>query len=190
MSTFLWSDMAIICPGGGIGRRIGLKIQECKTLCGFKSRPGHQLNKLNMILFVRYSKFNFHIVDYINAISDKYNSARLVELADTLDLGSSALRRKSSSLLSRTIFILRRRYSSVMCFVVIFLLSILIYSSVISHNELATLIAMIGLILVEYANDIERRQNEQINKIKGLHYKVNKLLKHNGEEISDYNDYF
>ena len=50
--------------------------------------------------------------------------------------------------------------------------------------------AMIGLILVEYANDIERRQNEQINKIKGLHYKVNKLLKHNGEEIRDYNDYF
>ena len=77
-----------------------------------------------------------------------------------------------------------------MCFVVIFLLSILIYSSVISHNELATLMAMIGLILVKYADDIERRQNEQINKIKGLHYKVNKLLKHNGEEISDYNDYF
>lgn len=77
-----------------------------------------------------------------------------------------------------------------MCFVVIFLLSILIYSSIISHNELAALIAIIGLILVEYANDIERRQNEQINKIKGLHYKVNKLLKYNGEEISDYNDYF
>ena len=77
-----------------------------------------------------------------------------------------------------------------MCFIVIFLLRILIDRSVISHNELATLIAMIGLILVEYANDIERRQNEQINKIKGLHYKVNKLLKHNGEEISDYNDYF
>ena len=64
------------------------------------------------------------------------------------------------------------------------------YSSIISHNELAVLMAMIGLILVKYADDIERRQNEQINKIKGLHYKVNKLLKHNGEEISDYNDYF
>ena len=64
------------------------------------------------------------------------------------------------------------------------------YSSIISHNELAALMAMIGLILVKYADDIERRQNEQINKIKGLHYKVNKLLKHNGEEISDYNDYF
>lgn len=77
-----------------------------------------------------------------------------------------------------------------MCFVVIFLVSVIAYNSIISHNELASLIAIIGLILIKYVDDIERRQNEQINKIKGLHYKVNKLLKHNGEEISDYNDYF
>ena len=29
------------CPGGGIGRRAGFKIQYCKV-CGFDSRPGYK----------------------------------------------------------------------------------------------------------------------------------------------------
>lgn len=29
------------CPGGGIGRHVGLKIQWALRPCGFKSRPGY-----------------------------------------------------------------------------------------------------------------------------------------------------
>ncbi len=40
MSTTL--NLLIICPGGGIGRRAGLRSQ-CRKACGFESRPGHHL---------------------------------------------------------------------------------------------------------------------------------------------------
>ena len=36
-------DGKVLCPGGGIGRRAGLKIQCPQQTCGFDSRPGYKL---------------------------------------------------------------------------------------------------------------------------------------------------
>ena len=35
----------VLCPGGGIGRRAGLKIQCPQQTCGFDSRPGYAKNQ-------------------------------------------------------------------------------------------------------------------------------------------------
>ena len=71
------SESFIGCPGGGIGRHVGLKIQWSLRSCGFKSRPGYVYKSLQVLLagFFSYKPYWMGLYVFchnINFLSNAY----------------------------------------------------------------------------------------------------------------------
>ncbi len=64
----------LCCPGGGIGRRDGLKIRWPQRLCGFESHPGYRTVYYKALILNGLALCCF---DDVNTISTKY--ARIAE---------------------------------------------------------------------------------------------------------------
>ncbi len=74
----------VLCPGGGIGRRAGLKIQCPQQTCGFDSRPGYAKNQeVKLCLtsfFVSFRFVNWEIFFGILASHANRDSASLSQI--------------------------------------------------------------------------------------------------------------
>ena len=74
VGIFLWNS----CPGGGIGRHVGLKIQWSLRSCGFKSRSGYFQAK-PLLFWVRAFLFLLLCLFCDRTDSENYKSVIFIE---------------------------------------------------------------------------------------------------------------